>query len=243
MPRSLAIWRAFGPLRVTRYSYKALRKIIQLRTFFRKKDVTVSGIITDSDIYPTEHFSAGRRTSTEIDYLKAPIEEADDRIIRHAFYEVQQGSKRILVVSNDADTIARLLYLMKKYKERGLTHIWVMYGTGDNKRFEPLHTIYHRLSIRLSRVVVKAHILTGDDGLSKIGTKLAALCHDPVKDLSSFGESEEICDADLWLVEEYLAKVWDGANSSNVFRTFSQLRLHEYTSPKNTKPLDQLAPC
>ena len=233
---------SFWPSESNKVQLQSFTKDHTAENILQEKDVTVSGIITDSDIYPTEHFSAGRRTSTEIDYLKAPIEEADDRIIRHAFYEVQQGSKRILVVSNDADTIARLLYFMKKYKERGLTHIWVMYGTGDNKRYEPLHTIYHRLSIRLSRVVVKAHILTGDDGLSKIGTKLAALCHDPVKYLSSFGESEEICDADLWLVEEYLAKVWDGANSSNVFRTFSQLRLHEYTSPKNAKPLDQLAP-
>ena len=75
-------------------------------------DVIVSGVITDSDIFPAERFESGRNTVTEIDYLKADIEEADDRIPRHTDYEVKNGSKRILVISNDSDTVARLLYFM-----------------------------------------------------------------------------------------------------------------------------------
>ena len=101
---------------------------------------------------------------------------------------------------------------------------------------------YHQLGDEFCKVVVKVHILSGDDGLSKIGTKYAALSHDPVKYLSSFGESEDLCDDEVWLVEEYLTKVWAGANSSNTFRTFSKLRLHEYTSTKDAKPLEELAP-
>ena len=85
-------------------------------------------------------------------------------------------------------------------------------------------------------------MLTGDDALSKIGTKHAALTHDPIKYLSSFGESETLCDAELWLIVEYLVKVWAGANTALSFRTFSKLRLHEYTSTKDAKPLDALAP-
>ena len=53
---------------------------------------------------------------------------------------------------------------------------------------------------------------------------------------------ENLCDAELWLIEEYLVKVWAGANTALSFRTFSKLRLHEYTSTKDAKPLDALAP-
>ena len=43
-------------------------------------------------------------------------------------------------------------------------------------------------------------------------------------------------------MEEYLVKVWADANTALSFRTFSKLRLHEYTSTKDAKPLDALAP-
>ena len=84
---------------------------IQLQSFARSHvaekilqnyNVIVSGVITDSDIFPTERFEAGRNNVTEIGYLKAAIEEADDKIPRHTAYEIKSGSKRILVISNDS---------------------------------------------------------------------------------------------------------------------------------------------
>ena len=63
-----------------------------------------------------------------------------------------------------------------------------------------------------------------------------------MKYLSSFGEADNLCDADIWLTEEYLVKVWAGVKSNINCRTFSKLRLHEYTSTKNAKSLDTLPP-
>ena len=89
---------------------------------------------------------------------------------------------------------------------------------------------------------LKAQILSGDDMLCKIGTKHAALGTDPVKYLSGFAESEEICQAEMWLAEEYLVKVWAGARTKVIFHSFDLQRLAEYTNSKEAKPLESLPP-
>ena len=94
----------------------------------------------------------------------------------------------------------------------------------------------------MCRVIMTAHVLNGDDCLSKIGTKHAALVCNPVMYLSGFAEADEVSCAEIWQAEEYLVKVWVGARSTTACRTFSQLRLEEYTSAKSSKSLDSLPP-
>ena len=93
----------------------------------------------------------------------------------------------------------------------------------------------------MCKTVLKAHILSGDDVLSKIGTKKAALLCEPVKYISSFADAE-LSEADLWLAEEYLVKVWSGIRSKTICRIFNQLTHYEYTSSKDAKPLESLPP-
>ena len=208
-------------------------------------DVVVSGYITDDDSFPALFYKAGRSADSnpgEITSLESAIEEADDRLLDHATFEVQRGAQCILVLSNDADTVAKLVLCVKIWKQRGLEELYCLYGTGENRRYLPIHKMHANLGDPMCRVVIKAHILTGDDALSKIGTKHAALALEPIKFLSGFAESEEISHAEIWQVEEYLVKVWVGARRETSCRTFSQLRLEEYTSTKNAKSLDTLPP-
>ena len=56
----------------------------------------------------------------------------------------------------------------------GLKELWLRYGTGAKQRFIPIHTLCIKIG-NIQYSVLKAHILTGCDVMSKVGTKLAAV--------------------------------------------------------------------
>ena len=49
---------------------------------------------------------------------------------------------------------------------------------------------------------------------------------EPVKYLSDYAVTEELCPAQLWLAEEYLIKVWAGAYRKVAAHTFDSLPFH-----------------
>ena len=65
----------------------------------------------------------------------------------------------------------------------------------------PLHQAVSNLGAPLAKTVIKAHILTGDDCMSKVGTKHAAMASDPVQYLTNFGEVNTLSDQDTALAE------------------------------------------
>ena len=54
-----------------------------------------------------------------------------------------------------------------------------------------LHDFVAHHRTLLSKTIIKAHILTGDDCMSKIGTKRAAITSDPVQYLTSFAMTDQ----------------------------------------------------
>ena len=106
-----------------------------------------------------------------------------------AWHSIAEG---ILVLSNDADTVAKLVLCVEVWKQRGLEELYCLYGTGENRDYLPIHKMHANLGDPMCRVVIKAHVLTGDDALSKIGSKHAALTLEPFKYLSGFAEAEEM---------------------------------------------------
>ena len=68
--------------------------------------------------------------------------------------------------------------------------IWIRVGTGDKRRFIPIHdTLCSRLG-PLQKLLLAAHIGTGCDYMSKIGAKLGAINAIPEKILMGFGTGE-----------------------------------------------------
>ncbi len=65
-------------------------------------------------------------------------------------------------MSNDTDTVILLLRYINLFKEGGLQELWVQYGTGEKRRMIPLHVIHLKLGEELCRVLIKAHVTTGD---------------------------------------------------------------------------------
>ena len=70
-------------------------------------------------------------------------------------------------------------------------------------------------------------MLTGDDSLSKIGTKHAAVVFRPTRYLSHFGEDEVLNESALLLCESYLVRVWAGARSKTSASTSFALKFTE----------------
>ena len=213
-----------------------------------KLDVVLSGSVTDEGIVPAQFLradglSAPLSTETsELNSLNCHVEEADDRIMIHCEWKVNCGSKRLLVISNDTDTVARLLRFIPQWREMGLLELWIEFGSGEHRRHIPLHILARKLGDVLCRELVKAHVLAGNDALSKIVKKRAALACDPHTFLSEFGETQELSEQVINQVEEYLVHVWAGTKLKPASLSFDQLRVQYYLRPTRPMPLQSLPP-
>ena len=102
------------------------------------------------------------------------IEEADGRMVPHIAKAADYGMERVVILSNDTDVVVLMIHYMNRFLSRGLKELWLRYGTGAKQRFIPIHSLCIKLG-DIQHSILKAHILTGCDVTSKIGTKLAAV--------------------------------------------------------------------
>lgn len=114
----------------------------------------------------------------------------------------------------------RLLCFFHHMEQMGLKELWVEYGVAEHRRHLPIHHLAHVLGERLCRILLKAYVLTGDDSLSKVGTKYAATVCEPLKFLGDFAESDDLSADAMTKTEEYLVRVWVGARSNPEVTTF-----------------------
>ena len=103
-----------------------------------------------------------------------------------------------------------------------LQEVWVEFG-GEHKPKIPRHSLHARLGVAFCSILVKVHVLSGNDAVSKVGTKHAALTCNPFS-LTNFAETDSLTTVDISVVERYLVKVWDGDCSNNTADTFDKLR-------------------
>lgn len=116
----------------------------------------------------------------------------------------------------------------------GLKELWLRYGTGAKQRFIPIHTLCIKIG-NIQYSLLKAHILTGCDVMSKVGTKLAAV--NSIKKgnaLTKFGG--EFFDSRK-SAEVFLVNV---LSISSKCETFDELRYEMYYEKK--KSLSELPP-
>ena len=188
------------------------RKVDAAQVRLRVGDIIVSGMVVIQEQVPAVIYSS-ETEPVEIPELISWQEEADERIVPDAFWAVHQGCERLVVISNDTDSIVRLLHSAHSLQRNELKEIWIEFGTGEKRRLLPLHIIADQMGEPLCRVPFKAHVLTGDDITSRIGTKLAAMHCNPLNYLTGFGERPELGHDDISQAEEYLVHVWSGARS------------------------------
>ena len=94
---------------------------------------------------------------------------------------------------------------------------WHKYGTGDNHCMWPIHQALTTFSAPQSKALLKAHILTGEGCLNKVGTNNTALHFTPEQYFLNFGENKELSHAGATLAEEHLVNVSACVRSSKTF--------------------------
>jgi hypothetical protein len=151
----------------------------------------------------SDEFSSPENINT----FTGTVEEADDRLLLHCAWEVTRGCDRLTVISNDTDTVVRLLHLIYEWRDHGLDELRVECFHSERRRHLPLHILADRLGLQTCQVLVKVHVLTGDDALSKIGIKHAAYACEPDKYLHNLAESEDLTEESTKIAEEYLFRV------------------------------------
>ena len=110
-----------------------------------------------------------------------------------------------------------------------VSKIWVKFGILERRRYKPVHQLAEILGTERSRALLKAHILTGRDVTSKIGSKTAAFEACPENYLQDFGE--EFHDYHFQMAEKYLVKVIEPNIAAE---SFDDLRYVIYTIRKTT---------
>ena len=83
------------------------------------KNVVLTGMVVNEELIPAK-LKKGQSAEVDVSILNNWQEEADCRIISHVQWAVQQGCKKAVVISNDADTVVLLLYYVGMCKESGV---------------------------------------------------------------------------------------------------------------------------
>ena len=128
------------------------------------------------------------------------------------------------VISNGTDTFVLLRYF-GHFQSHGLKELWQKFGTDEKRRVIAIHDVVDKLGVPFSETVLKAHILTGNDSMNKMGTKHTAIFIKSVFNLLQFAEKETLSAPKEALVEEYLMQVWAGSRSVTKANTFDELWL------------------
>ena len=95
------------------------------------------------------------------------MEEEDIPVIPHVTATVKDGSKRVMVPSDDADVVMLLLYFFNVYSEIDVEELWVTFGKGESYRFIPIHSLLENFGKQICKILLIVHILTGCDITSK----------------------------------------------------------------------------
>ena len=151
----------------------------------------LSGYVSCEDkIIDCNRISSDKKSAT-VPELNYKIEEADQRLIPHIHYSISQGAKQSVVISNDTDLFALLIHYLPDFLGLGLQELLIIFGVGEKTRFLPLHLLLYKIGVPKCKVIYKAHILTGADWTSKIGSKQSAFNANPELYLQGFGEENE----------------------------------------------------
>ena len=167
---------------------------------------------------------------TEVSIPASWQDEAECRLVSHIDWSVKRGCERVVVVFNDTDYIVLILRCITTFINIELQEVWVEFG-GEHKPKIPRHIPHTRLGVAFCSILVKVHVLFGNDAVSKVGTKHAALTCNPFY-LTNFAETDSLTTVDISVVERYLVKVWDRTCSNNTADIFDKLRHDCYFNGK-----------
>ena len=89
--------------------------------------------------------------------LNSNMEEEDIPVIPHVTATVKDGSKRVMVPSDDADVVMLLLYFFNVYSEMDVEGLWVTFWKGESYRVIPIHSLFAKLGKQMCKILPIVH--------------------------------------------------------------------------------------
>ena len=77
--------------------------------------------------------------------LNLLLEEADTQIIPHIYYNILNGYKWMVAISNDTDVFALTLHYMSFVSDKGINELCLKFGTGSYMRLLPMHIMHSNM--------------------------------------------------------------------------------------------------
>ena len=112
---------------------------------------------------------------------------------------MKRGCERVVVVFNDTDYIVLILRCITTFINMELEEVWVEFG-GEHRPKITRHSLRASFGEAFCSILVKVHVLSGNDAVSKVGTKYAALTCNPFS-LTNFAETDSLTTVDISVVE------------------------------------------
>ena len=111
------------------------------------------------------HTTYGELTlsSPPTEMMECSHEEADTRLMLHAYHASQCGYRKILIRTVDTDVV---VLAVSRVQDLGVDEIWIAFGTGKHFRYLPVHSIAEHLGPQRSRALPVFHSITGCDTVS-----------------------------------------------------------------------------
>src|SRR5207245_301414 len=99
------------------------------------------------------------------------MEEADGRILLHAWDLAAKGAKTIVIRTVDTDVVVLAISFFFTLKTEGLQELWVLFGVGKKQRYIAAHAIADVLGAEKATALRGFHAFTGCDTVSSFATK------------------------------------------------------------------------
>ena len=95
-------------------------------------------------------------------------EEADTRLLLHAFHGANTGIRKISIVTVDTDVV---VIALRHFFALNLDELWIEFGVGKSRRFFPIHDCVQNMGERLCKGLTLWHSITGCDTVSMFNGK------------------------------------------------------------------------
>ena len=132
---------------------------IKLFLFLAKKLQAID--IEGKEVYTT--YGEVVLSSQPTEMMGCSHEEADTRLVLHAYHASQSGYRKILIRTVDTDVV---VLAVSRVQDLSVDEIWIAFGTGKHFRYLPIHSIAEQLGPQRSKDLPMFHSIIGCDTVS-----------------------------------------------------------------------------
>ena len=145
-------------------------------------------------------------------------EEAGTRLLLHALDATKHGHKKLMIRTVDADVLVIAAALCNEMKAEEL---WIAFGTGQNLRYLPVHSMCQSLGPLRSKSVMAFHSITGCDQTSAFANrdkKTAWAVWEVYEEVTpalhalSSSPSQKVVEDVMTLIERFIVLMYDKAS-------------------------------